>query len=283
MKSITSFIITLAIISLSSLNADERTWTSSDGKKFKAELISFNIDNNQVVIKNAKGKQFTLPLDRLSEDDQTFLKKLDEEQKAVASEKAKLIAERAGKTFTEKTDDGNTFHVYYPKSYSSEKKPPMLILFSPGGGGKGIMNNFKQGSDALGWVLVGCDKLKNGQDWGEGKTIFDDQLSVIEKRVDHDPQLLYMGGFSGGGLRAFGYSAEYDRPWKGIISCGGWLGGNSALDKDYKKYMAVAMVNGEKDSGANSWVEKDTAALKKRRCKVEQFNFPEVTPLDHQN
>ena len=270
---ITTILCLFALTCLSPLHAEERVWTSSDGKKLKAELISYDLEANQVVIKNKRGKEYTLPLERLSEEDRNFLKELDQEKKEKAAENAKIIAERAGKTFTEKTDAGNTFHVYYPKSYTSEKKPPMLILFSPGGGGKGIMNNFKQGADSLGWVVVGCDKLKNGQNWGEGKTIFNDLLPVIEERVDHDPELLYMGGFSGGGLRALLYSAEYDKPWKGIISCGGWLGGSKNYDKDYRKYMAVAMVNGDTDAGANSYAEADKDILKKRRCKVEIFNF----------
>lgn len=273
MKSLISLIVTLALISLSALNAEERTWTSPDGKKLKAELISFDLDVNQVIIKNAKGKQFTLLLNRLSAEDQIFLKNLSVTQKAAENEKAKLIAERSGKTFSEKTEAGNTYHVYYPKSYSSEKKPPMLILFSGIGDGKGIMRNFKPGADSLGWVIVGCDNMGNVMDLEKHKIIFDDLLPVIEKRVDHDPQLLYMGmaGFTTGFELAYRYSAEYDRPWKGIISCNGRLGGKSALKKAYKKKMAVAMIISH-HSGTDSWTEMDTYILEKRRCRVEVFN-----------
>lgn len=75
-------------------------------------------------------------------------------------------------------------------------------------------------------------------------------------------------------MRSFDYSAKFKRPWKGIISCGGWLGGPDNSDQDYTDKMAVAMVNGDSDKAANSWVDKDTDVLKDHKCKVKEFEFP---------
>ena len=273
MKSPSNLFAVLALMLSLPLVAEERTWTSSDGRELKAELVSYDLTAETVTIKNSRG-EFTLPFAKISEDDQAFVKALAvkeaEEQEAAAKE----AAGRAGKTTREETAAGNSYHVYYPKTYSVTQKPPLLILFSPGGGGAGILKNFRQGADALGWALVGCDKLKNGMPDDEGNKIFEDLLTAIEKRVDHDPNLLYMGGMSGGGLRAYKNSAVFDRPWKGIISCGGWLGGSVNYDLDYRKKMAVAMVNGDKDKNANHYVGPDTAVLEKRRCEVELFAFP---------
>ena len=77
-----------------------RTWTSSDGKTLEAEFVSAT--DTEVTLKRDKdGKTFTLPLSRLSKDDQTFVKeqiaaKADEpeepaEKKAIEGEYAKLI------------------------------------------------------------------------------------------------------------------------------------------------------------------------------------------------
>lgn len=262
-----------AVFLFSILHAEERTWTSSDGRKLTAELVSYDLEGETVTIKNNRG-EFTLTFDKISDEDQAFVRTFAEKEAAEREAAEKEAAERAGKTSKEVTPAGNSFHVYYPKSYSPAKKSALLILFSPGGGGAGIMNNFRQGADALGWVLVGCDQLKNGMPNNEGIEIFKDLLAVIEERVDHDPNLLYMGGMSGGGLRAFQNSASFDRPWKGIISCGGWLGGAENYGLDYPKKMAVAMVNGADDKNANFYVEPDTNVLEKRRCKVELISFP---------
>lgn len=269
MKKLPTLVALAALLSWSWLSAEERTWTSSDGREIKAELVSYDLEAEKIVIETSRG-EYTLPFDKISDDDQAFVRKLAAEE----AEEKKKAAERVGTTTKEVTDAGNSFHVYYPSSYSPEKKPPLLILFSPGGGGAGMLRNFRQGADALGWVLVGCDQLKNGMPDDEGKKIFEDQLAAIEERVDHDPDLLYMGGMSGGGLRAYQNSAFFDRPWKGIISCGGWLGGQENYDLDYRKKMAVAIVNGDKDKNANHWVVGDTGVLEKRRCEVELFAFP---------
>jgi len=273
MNSLPKIIITSTFMSLASVAAEDRTWTAADGRKIKAELVSYDIAVAKIVIKNKRG-EFTLPFTKLSEEDQTFIRKLAGEEKEEREAAKKAAAERAGKTTKEVTDAGNSYHVYYPTSYDVAKKPPLLILFSAGGNGSGILENFRQGADALGWVLVGCDQLKNGMDNEEGNKIFSDQLAHIEKRVDHDPDLLYMGGMSGGALRSFLNSTRFDRPWKGIISCGGWLGGTVNYDLDYPKKMAVAMVNGDGDKNANSHVPGDTQVLEKRRCKVEYITFP---------
>ena len=166
------------------------------------------------------------------------------------------------------------FHAYYPKSYDGSKKLPMLILFSPGGGGKGIMRNFIKPANELGWILVGCDKLKNNLDGDIGDAMFAEMLPDIEKSVTHNPERLYMGGMSGGAMRAYGYSATVDRPWKGIVACGGWLGGSKYYDLEYQKKMTIAIVNGDKDNNANAYIDPDTTVLKKRRCKVKTFSFP---------
>jgi hypothetical protein len=77
---------------------------------------------------------------------------------------------------------------------------------------------------------------------------------------------------SGGAVRALHYTALFDRPWKGVISCGGWLG--KEFDLEYRKGMAVAWVNGDKDNNANGWVAQDSEVLKRRKCKTKLFPFP---------
>jgi hypothetical protein len=269
MKKLPSLLALVALCSLSSLSAEERTWTSSDGREIKAEMIAYDLEAETVVIKTSRG-EYTLPFAKISSDDQDFVRKVA----AREAEERKKAAERAGKTIKEVTDAGHSFHVYYPTPYRPEKKPPLLILFSPSGGGEGILKNFRQGADALGWVLVGCDHLKNGMSDEEGKRIFEDQLAAIQERVMHDSDLLYMGGMSGGGLRAYQNSALFDRPWKGIISCGGWLGGQENYKMEYRKDMAVAIVNGNQDKNANHWAPSDSGVLQGRGCEVKLFSFP---------
>jgi hypothetical protein len=54
-----------------------RSWTDKDGRVIEAEIVSADVDK---VIVNKGGKEFKLPLDRLSEGDQEFVKNWLEEQ-----------------------------------------------------------------------------------------------------------------------------------------------------------------------------------------------------------
>jgi hypothetical protein len=53
---------------------DQRTWTSADGKfSVEAEFLSYG--NDKVKLKKADGKVIDLPKDKLSDDDQEWLRK----------------------------------------------------------------------------------------------------------------------------------------------------------------------------------------------------------------
>jgi len=265
----------IAILSLSS-SSFARTWTSVDGRTLEADLVEYDAGAETVKIKRKDGQEFTLKKNTLSEADIAHLDALEAERLAAlkaAAAKAKTLA-GATTSHVSGGDHKVPFHVYFPKGYDGSKKLPMLILFSPGGGGKGILNPFKEPADKMGWVLVGCDKFKNGMDSDLGDAMFAELLPEIEETVEHDSEYLYLGGFSGGAMRSFDYSARFERPWKGIVACGGWLGGPENSDQKYAEKMAVAIVNGVDDKAANSWIDRDTDVLKKHRCKVEVFECP---------
>lgn len=275
MKSALPTITCLLLMTLACA-AEMRTWTNTADQKITAELVHYDKENGKVTIRKKNKKTYTLALSTLSENDQKWLEQWHQEQeKKKAEEEAKRaeLNKNAGKTISMKSDGdlSTSYHVYYPKSFDASKKHPLLILFSPGGGGKGMLNSVRQGCDALGWIAIGCDTFRNNGNEKEFFKRFASLLPHIEKNITHDPESLYMGGFSGGALRAYGYSAEFQRPWKGILAYGGWLGPQGVTTA---KKMRVAIVNGDKDKNANHYIERDSGLLKKKRCKVKHFSFP---------
>lgn len=253
-----------------------RKWTSTDGKSITARMISHDDKTGKVRLRRADGKEFDLALDRLSEAD----RKLVEERAAVIREaRAKLVEEAAkvaGKRvkYTVKSTEPCSFEVYYPPSYSPDKLAPMMFLFSAGGVGASMIENYKGPAEKLGWVLVGCNGPKNGQDLAIGSKMVADMMPEIEKAVTfYDQKKQFVTGISGGATRAFMTAAEHDRPWKGVISLGGWLGPNPESIK-LPKNMSVAWVNGDQDAGANSYVARDSELVSKAKGKSKLFPFP---------
>jgi hypothetical protein len=269
------YLLLLTLLMCGSSPAELRDWESANGKRIVAALVSYDAAKGTLRIRRVDGIEYTLAKDKLSQADQTYLddyaKRRDEEQAAAA----KAAAEVAGKTVAHKVpgDPEVQFHVYHPTTYGKAGKMPMIILFSPGGSGPGILNSFREAAEECGWIAVGCGHLRNGMEEKESHEVFSRMLPQIEKAVPHhDPGRLYLGGMSGGAMRAFVVTAEFDRPWKGVVSCGGWLGAEPR--RDYRKHMAVAFVNGDKDRGANSYVVRDTEILESDRAKCKSFEFP---------
>lgn len=262
-------------------SAVARVWTSEDGRRVDAELKSYTSASGTVVLVKKGGREFTLNAGSLSAKDNEYLHEVDRlriQARQDAKEKEKAAAEAAADlagTTVSFTTDGTydlSYHCYYPKNYAGGKLP-VLILFSPGGRGKGVMKSFLPVGDKHNWLIVGCDKFGNNMDDDLLEKWFEEMLPHIEKSVPLNSDLMYLGGMSGGALRAYQYSAMFDRPWKGIIACGGWLGGSEGSGLKYRKKMAVAMVNGDADDAANGWVEGDTDVLEGRRCNVKLFQF----------
>ena len=120
------FIVNLSILFMalwSPLSA--RTWTSSEGKPVEAEFVSAT--DTEVTLKRDKdGKTFTLPLTKLSEDDQAFVKAKKEEPEPVApieGEYAQLITGD-----WKLSNHGNLPYAFYGgKELDGSKKYPLVI------------------------------------------------------------------------------------------------------------------------------------------------------------
>lgn len=55
------FLATLvALLSFTTAYAEERIWTSADGRELKAELMAYSLEAKTVTIKNSRG-EYTLP------------------------------------------------------------------------------------------------------------------------------------------------------------------------------------------------------------------------------
>jgi predicted esterase len=280
-------IVLLLLLPLLLSAAEARTWKSRAGKELDAEYVrhAYGI----VTLKNAAGQVFRIQMAQLSADDQAYIKSLAPKsttsKTTPKSSTAKIkpgdpevVAQMLpGKTIKREAagQTGMTYHVYVPTSFKAKAPPPMIIAFSPGGGGGGMVNAMKASAEKVGWMVVGCDKLRNGMKDGKLEEKMEDEvLDDIYSKVPNDPQRIYLAGFSGGAMRAYGISARREEKIAGIIAYGGWLGGADHVKAPYCKYMAVAMVNGNGDKGANSWVQKDTKTLRRRKCHVKQFSYP---------
>jgi hypothetical protein len=166
------------------------------------------------------------------------------------------------------------YHVFAPANYQPGVPLPMCIAFSPGGGGRGMVNNLRSSMAGVGWICVGVDKLRNGMEAELKIEMEDEVLPEILKQIPHTR--LYYAGMSGGAMRCFQIAGRRKETVTGILSYGGWLGGSGQhkLKLPYCKKMRIAFINGDSDKNANGWIAADSAILRKRQCETEVFHFP---------
>ncbi|WP_166461138.1 sialate O-acetylesterase [Flavicella sediminum] len=182
-----------------------------------------------------------------------------------------LLPGKTGK-FKAEGETNMIYHVYTPTNFNASKKLPIIVSFSPNGKGDGMLAKMKSSAEKMGWILVGCDQLRNGmKDLEREKKMEDEVLDAIFKNIPHDKNKIYLAGFSGGAMRAYNLTTRRKDKFAGIIAYGGWLGGKEFQDLDYQDNLKVAMVNGLNDKGANKWNEIDEKTLKKHNAIVKMF------------
>jgi len=169
---------------------------------------------------------------------------------------------------------GITYHVYYPTSFDRASSLPIIIAFSPSGNGLSMVRKLGASVEQASWIIVGCDKLRNSRDKSQPWTQMEDEvLDDIYARISHNHDRIYLAGFSGGAMRAYGLASRRTERFAGILAYAGWLGGPRYQKKKYCPHMAVATVNGSKDKGANACQKGDMRALMRWDCHVKPFPF----------
>ncbi len=290
------------MVMLSGDYCSARTWTDYRGKTVEAEFIGESYGT--LTLKTAEGNMLKIAISKLSKADQEFVRALNAEKSSstpglafksedAGAKRAKVVAGdpevvkqmAPGTVFQRraKGDTGISYHVYTPTGFDAQNPPPLIVSFSPGGSGMQMVNSMRASAEKAGWVLIGCNDLKNKMDAkGVESKMESEVLDDIFAVIPHNSGRIYLGGFSGGALRAYNLCARREERTAGIIAFGGWLGGEAySARQDYCKYMAVAIVNGDKDKAANGWIAQDKSKLEKSRCTVKHFSFPgghEIAP-----
>lgn len=119
-----------------------------------------------------------------------------------------------------KADMQQTYVLYLPKEYNSEKKYPVVFCFDPHGAGALPVNLLKDDAEKLGIVLVGFNTLQNGLSQDEVYQRLSTLMQDVPTKVSIDDKRIYMAGFSGGARVAL--SALMNNPnIRGVIACSG--------------------------------------------------------------
>lgn len=117
-----------------------------------------------------------------------------------------------------RTDAAQTYALYIP--IKGNKGPlPVVYLFDPHGDGVLPLKKYKSLADAYGFILVGSNNSKNGNDWQVTGNIWRHLSDDTRSRLNIDDKRVYTCGFSGG-AKVASYVALQHRGIKGVIAGG---------------------------------------------------------------
>jgi predicted esterase len=276
----------LAVFSLLSTvhaNSDMRKWEFKDGTSITAELIEYQEDSGSVSLRKEDKTILKIVKNELRPLDEAWILQWVE-----FTEESQALIRKLGGKLERHASSGRyptEYSVYHPSGDQPVGELPLLILFHPGGQGHRDILRYVEAADAVKMTLVSCETFQNTGDnavkEAEMLERFMELLPQIEATVPHDANKVFMGGVSGGGWRAFHYSAQIQRPWAGIFANCSWVGDKKWWDLPYPA-MRVALVSGNNDYGR--WtLERDTKLLQARGSVVSVQAFEgghQVAPPD---
>ncbi|HEX7260324.1 MAG TPA: hypothetical protein VF258_00760 [Luteolibacter sp.] len=263
----------LPLLPLAKANSDMRDWTFAEGGPLRAELTGYDEATGELSLRKENKTILKFRRDELSTIDKAWLLQWMEYK-----EEMETVVRKLGGTIEKMTGTGKfttEYSVYHPSGTTAGNTLPMMILFHPGGNGHRDILRYVEAAEAVKMTIVSCETFQNSKDHAEIEASylerFKELLPQIEAAVPHDPKRVFMGGISGGGWRAYHYSAQVDRPWAGIFANCSWVGDEKYWGLPYPK-MRVVMVDGDKDYGRYT-LEKDIEVIRKSGSEISVHAF----------
>jgi hypothetical protein len=116
-------------------------------------------------------------------------------------------------------DTNQTYALYLPQNYTSEKKWPVIYFFDAHARGRLPIQNYRDWANHYGYIIAGSNYSKNGlpvEAINAHVNMFRDD---VFQKLSIDNQRVYTAGFSGG-AKVAGAVAILDGGISGVIACG---------------------------------------------------------------
>ncbi len=120
-----------------------------------------------------------------------------------------------------KTDALQSYALYIPAKFKNELLP-VIYFFDPHADGALPLKNYKALADEYGFILIGSNNSKNGNDWSTTSNILNNLFTDTKNRLTFNSDRIYVCGFSGG-AKVASYAAIHRSEIKAVIAGGAGL------------------------------------------------------------
>lgn len=98
-------------------------------------------------------------------------------------------------------DSSQSYALYLPSNYTSDRKWPVLYAFDPGARGRVPVERFKEAAEKYGWIVLGSNNSRNGP-WDVSVNAWNAMQTDTHQRFAIADERMYATGFSGGARAA---------------------------------------------------------------------------------
>ncbi len=120
------------------------------------------------------------------------------------------------KNITCKSDASQSYALYIPITKSNQALP-VIYFFDPHSDGSLPLSKYKSLADKFGFILIGSNNSKNGNDYSMAENIWQHLFADTKTRINIDVSRVYVCGFSGG-AKVAGYIAVNHAEIKSVIA-----------------------------------------------------------------
>jgi len=118
------------------------------------------------------------------------------------------------------SDPTQTYTLYIPSTYTSDRRLPVLLVFDPRGRSLLAAELFRDAAETYGWIIVSSDNTRSDGAWEPNLLAIQALWPEVHSRIPADFQRIYATGFSGG-VAVATLLARSTGEIAGIIGCGG--------------------------------------------------------------
>ena len=115
-------------------------------------------------------------------------------------------------------DSNQRYQLYLPSDYDTLKSFPLLLFFDAHARGNLPLKKYKSLADKFHFVFAGSNSIQNGMSPPEAQQRANELLKDLIERVNINPQLIFVSGFSGGAKVACTF-AFTNSAIRGVIAC----------------------------------------------------------------
>jgi hypothetical protein len=137
------------------------------------------------------------------------------------------------------TGNATQSYALYLPSVQNKTPLPVVYFFDPHASGCLPLRKYQQLANTYGFILVGSNNSKNGNNWDQAESIWQNLFNDTKKRLNIDPQRIYTAGFSGG-AKVAGYVALQHPEIKGVIANGAGLPDGAPAGNYAFSFTAIA-------------------------------------------